>query len=131
MVEQPSIAALAFAMLVHADPELVAIIVLSLKVSVAAAAIGFALGLPVGAALAMLRFPGRGALVLLTDTLLGLPPVVVGLAVYLALSRSGPFGAPGLLFTPAAMVIAQACLTLPIAAHCRIGRWRSRWAWCC
>lgn len=106
----------ALAMLAAADAELFEIIALSLRISLAASLIGFALGLPLGAALATLRFPGRGALVLASNTLLGLPPVVAGLVVYLLLSRSGPLGGLGLLFTPAAMVLAQVVLTLPIAA---------------
>jgi tungstate transport system permease protein len=106
----------ALLLLARADAEVAAIVALSLRVSLTAAAIGFALGLPLGAALAMLRFPGRGAAVLVTNTLLGLPPVVAGLLVYLAFSRSGPLGAFGILFTPAAMIVAQSLLTLPIAA---------------
>ena len=87
---------------------------LSLSVSVSASAAAAAVGLPLGAALAMFAFPGRSVLVLLANALLGLPPVVVGLALYLLLSRSGPLGAMGLLFTPAAMALAQFLLALPI-----------------
>jgi tungstate transport system permease protein len=83
-------------------------------VSLSATAWAAALGLPLGAALAMWQFPGRRALILAANALLGLPPVVVGLALYLALSRSGPFGFVGILFTPVAMVIAQAVLAFPI-----------------
>jgi tungstate transport system permease protein len=112
----PGAFALALRLLLGADAEVMGIIGLSLRVSLTAASVGFAIGLPLGALLATLRFPGRGAAVLVTNTLLGLPPVVAGLAVYLALSRSGPFGALGWLFTPPAMVLAQVLLTVPIAA---------------
>ena len=96
------------------DPELLGIIALSLRVSLSATLVAVLLGAPAGAALAVSRFPGRQAIVVLVNALLGLPPVVVGLAVYLLISRSGPLGAWGLLFTPAAMVIAQAVLATPI-----------------
>jgi tungstate transport system permease protein len=89
-------------------------VALSLTVSFSATAVAAALGLPSGAALAICRFPGRRVLVLLANALLGLPPVVVGLGLYLMLSRSGPAGALALLFTPAAMVLAQAVLATPI-----------------
>jgi tungstate transport system permease protein len=97
-----------------ASRELWNIIGLSLAVSLAATVIAAVLGLPLGVALAIWRFPGRRALVVVTNALLGLPPAVVGLALYLALSHSGPFGALGILFTPAAMIVAQAVLALPI-----------------
>ncbi|HEY8871985.1 MAG TPA: ABC transporter permease [Stellaceae bacterium] len=97
-----------------ASRELWDIIGLSLGVSLAATAVAAALGLPLGVALAIWRFPGRRTLVVVTNALLGLPPAVVGLALYLALSHSGPFGALGMLFTPAAMIVAQAVLALPI-----------------
>jgi len=97
-----------------ASRELWDIIGLSLAVSLAATAVAAVLGLPLGVALAIWRFPGRRTLVVVTNALLGLPPAVVGLALYLALSHSGPFGELGLLFTPAAMIIAQAVLALPI-----------------
>lgn len=96
------------------SPDLWPIIRLSLAVSLSASAIAAALGLPLGAALAVWRFPGRPALIVMINALLGLPPAVVGLALYLVLSHSGPLGALGLLFTPQAMVIAQAVLALPI-----------------
>jgi tungstate transport system permease protein len=89
-------------------------VALSLTVSFSATAVAASLGLPSGAALAICRFPGRRVLVLLANALLGLPPVVVGLGLYLMLSRSGPAGALALLFTPAAMVLAQAVLATPI-----------------
>jgi tungstate transport system permease protein len=96
------------------DPELIGIVTLSLRVSLSATAIAFVIGAPVGALLAVTRFPGRNAAIVLANALLGLPPVVVGLIVYLLLSRSGPLGQFGLLFTPTAMIIAQAFLALPI-----------------
>jgi tungstate transport system permease protein len=97
-----------------ATAELWQIIALSLSVSVSAAAIATVLGLPLGVALAVWRFPGRRAAIVAANSFLGLPPVVIGLALYLLLSHTGPFGWLGLLFTPAAMVIAQAALALPI-----------------
>jgi tungstate transport system permease protein len=98
------------------DATLIRTIAFSLAVSFAATGAAAALGLPGGAALAVYRFPGRNLLILLINALLGLPPVVVGLALYILLSRSGPLGTLGLLFTPAAMVIAQFSLALPIVA---------------
>jgi len=89
-------------------------VALSLTVSFSATAVAAVLGLPSGAALAICRFPGRRVLVLLANALLGLPPVVVGLGLYLTLSRSGPLGSLALLFTPGAMVLAQAVLATPI-----------------
>lgn len=112
----PGALRLALSLLLSADAELLGIVGLSLCVSLSAAAIGCALGVPIGAALASGRFPGRGAVLLVVNALLGLPPVVAGLTVYLLLSRSGPLGELGLLFTPTAMVIAQSVLTTPIAA---------------
>jgi tungstate transport system permease protein len=110
----------AFALLVSGDSALGAIVRLSLEVSLAAVACATLVGLPLGAAIAVGRFPGRRAIVVLLNALMGLPPVVVGLFVYLMLSRAGPLGSFGLLFTPPAMVIAQAILVLPIiAALCR------------
>jgi tungstate transport system permease protein len=97
-----------------ASDELWQIIGLSLRVSLAAAAAAALIGLPLGAALAIWRFPGRRLVVFAANALLGLPPVVVGLALYLLLSHSGPFGFLSLLFTPEAMTIAQAVLALPI-----------------
>ena len=98
------------------DPELVQIVGLSLVVSVTAVALAALLGLPAGAALALVRFAGRGHVIALVNALMGLPPVVVGLAVYLLLSHSGALGGLGLLFTPAAMVIAQMIVVTPIIA---------------
>jgi tungstate transport system permease protein len=93
---------------------LVQIVMLSLMVSFSATTVAAVVGLPCGAALAICRFPGRRALTLLANACLGLPPVVVGLALYLMLSRSGPLGALALLFTPGAMVLAQTVLATPI-----------------
>ncbi|HEY1978909.1 MAG TPA: ABC transporter permease [Xanthobacteraceae bacterium] len=98
----------------HFDPELVEIVALSLRVSLTAALCAFAIGAPLGTALAVYRFQGKGTLIVIANALLGLPPVVVGLVVYLLLSRSGPLGSFGILFTPTAMVIAQAILGIPI-----------------
>ena len=98
------------------DADLAEIVGLSLRVSFLAVAIATAVGLPVGAAIALYRFPGRAALLVAMNALMGLPPVVVGLIVYLTLSRAGPLGVFGLLFTPAAMIIAQVLLVTPIIA---------------
>ncbi len=98
------------------DGDLLAIVGLSLRVSLAAVGIAALLGLPFGAAVAVWRFPGRQVVIVILNALMGLPPVVVGLAVYLVLSRAGPLGAFGLLFTPTAMVLAQSLLVLPIIA---------------
>ena len=98
----------------HLDAELLEIVSLSLGVSLTASICAFFIGAPLGAALAIYRFRGKGALVVIANALLGLPPVVVGLVVYLLLSRSGPLGSFGILFTPTAMVIAQAVLATPI-----------------
>jgi tungstate transport system permease protein len=107
-------ARLALALVFSGDGALYAIIGLSLWVSFSAVTIACALGLPAGAALAIYRFPGQRVLVILVNSLLGLPPVVVGLAGYLLLSRAGPLGRFGLLYTPSAMVAVQAVLTIPI-----------------
>ncbi len=104
----------AVALIFSFDAGLRDIVVLSLAVSLTASACAFAIGAPLGTALAVYRFRGRGALVVIANALLGLPPVVVGLAVYLLLSRSGPLGSLGILFTPAAMIIAQCALGTPI-----------------
>jgi tungstate transport system permease protein len=101
-------------MLTTFDADLLEIISLSLRVSLGAVAIAAILGMPLGAAIALTRFPGRRVLIVLFNALMGLPPVVVGLVVYLLLSRAGPFGVFNLLFSPTAMVIAQFILVLPI-----------------
>jgi tungstate transport system permease protein len=98
------------------DLRLWEIVVLSLEVSLTAVLLATVLGLPLGAAVAVARFPGRHAVIVLLNALMGLPPVVVGLVVYLLLSRAGPLGELGLLFTPSAMVIAQTVLITPIIA---------------
>jgi tungstate transport system permease protein len=106
----------ALALIGAGDAELIAIVTLSLRVSLSAVLCAALLGLPLGAAVAVMRFPGRRTLIVLLNALMGLPPVVVGLAIYLLLSRAGPLGEAGLLFTPGAMVIAQTVLILPIIA---------------
>ncbi len=108
--------ALAVAMVLSADSDLWEIVLLSLYVSLTATAVACIVGLPIGALVAVLRFPGRNAVLVLMNALMGLPPVVVGLIVYLHLSRSGPLGFLGLLYTPTAMIIAQTILITPIVA---------------
>ena len=110
----------ALGLILSGDAALGGIVLLSLKVSLSAVFFATLLGLPLGAAIAVGRFPGRRAIVVLLNSLMGLPPVVVGLFVYLMLSRAGPLGELGLLFTPRAMVVAQTILIMPIiAALCR------------
>jgi tungstate transport system permease protein len=106
----------ALRLVVNLDTVLVEIIALSLRVSLSAVAIAALFGLLLGAAIAVGRFPGRQTLIVVLNALMGLPPVVVGLLAYLLLSRAGPLGELGLLFTPTAMVIAQSILILPIIA---------------
>ena len=106
--------ATAFDLIGRLDPQLRDIVLLSIAVSLTASVCAFLIGAPMGTALAVYRFPGRSALIVIVNALLGLPPVVVGLVVYLLLSRSGPLGSFGILFTPSAMVIAQCLLALPI-----------------
>ena len=106
----------ALTLLVGLDSKLVEIVLLSLRVSLSAVAIAALLGLPLGAAIAVSRFPGRQAVIVVLNALMGLPPVVVGLLVYLLLSRAGPLGTLGVLFTPSAMIFAQSILILPIVA---------------
>ena len=106
----------ALRLIVTFDPDLVEIVALSLKVSLVGVGLAAVIGLPLGAALAIYPFPGRRAIVLVLDSFMGLPPVAVGLIVYLLLSRSGPLGVLGLLFTPTAMIVAQTMLVLPIVA---------------
>ncbi len=107
---------LALNLVLHADAALLQIVSLSLRVSGTACALGALMGLALGVWLATARFPGLGALVWLLNTLLALPSVVVGLLVYLLLSRAGPLGQLGILFTPTAMVIAQSILVVPLIA---------------
>lgn len=110
----------ALGLIASLESNLVEIVALSLAVSLSAVVLATLLGLPLGAAIAVGRFPGRRSLIVVLNALMGLPPVVVGLVVYLLLSRAGPLGELGLLFTPPAMAIAQTILILPIiAALCR------------
>ena len=119
----------AFALIAGFDAELREIVALSLGVSLCGSACAFAIGAPLGTALAVYRFRGRGAAIVIANALLGLPPVVVGLVVYLLLSRSGPLGSFGILFTPTAMVIAQCALGIPIVIalvhRSTVEHWRS------
>ncbi|MFW2543905.1 ABC transporter permease [Primorskyibacter sp. 2E107] len=107
---------LAISLVATGDGDLVEIVGLSLRVSLTATALACLIGLPLGALMAIARFRGRGLLLILMNALMGLPPVVVGLMVYLHLSRSGPLGFLGLLYTPTAMIIAQTILITPIVA---------------
>jgi tungstate transport system permease protein len=113
-VEVSAVFQAAFALVVGLDPDFLGIVGLSLRVTLTAVAVAALIGLPLGAALALARFPGRSAIIVCLNALMGLPPVVAGLAVFLMLSRSGPLGPLGLLFTPTAMIIAQVILVLPI-----------------
>ena len=106
----------AVSMILTLDADLVEIVLLSLQISLSAVAIAAVIALPLGALIALHDFPGRRGVVILLNALMGLPPVVVGLMVYLLLSRAGPLGPMGLLFTPTAMVIAQSIIVLPIIA---------------
>lgn len=114
MQELSSSFAIAFYLIGTLDADLFEIVGLSLRVSLSAVGLSLLIGLPVGAAIAIGRFPGRFSLIVISNSLMGMPPVVVGLLVYLALSRAGPFGVLGLLYTPTAMVIAQTLLITPI-----------------
>jgi tungstate transport system permease protein len=108
--------AAAAALISGLDDQLVEIVLLSLRVSLSAVGLAALVGLPLGAAVALFKFPGRMFIVVILNALMGLPPVVVGLIVYLMLSRSGPLGTLGLLFSPTAMIIAQFILVTPIVA---------------
>lgn len=116
MDDSSSVFRLALDLILSGDANLVEVVTLSLRVSLSAVAISCALGFPLGAAVGSMRFPGRSGVVVLLNALMGLPPVVVGLAVYLALSNTGPLGALSLLYTPTAMIIAQTILVTPIVA---------------
>jgi tungstate transport system permease protein len=107
---------MALALIFELDHELLAIVSLSLLVSLTAVCLAAVCGLPLGAAVAVLRFPGRSPLGALLNATMGLPPVVVGLALYVLLSRAGPLGELGLLYTPTAMILAQCILVTPIIA---------------
>ncbi|MEE9480186.1 MAG: ABC transporter permease [Kiloniellales bacterium] len=106
----------AFGLIASLDPDLMEIVLLSLRVSLTAVGLAVLVGLPLGAAVALFRFPGRLVVAALLNAFMGLPPVVIGLMVYLLLSRNGPLGVLGLLFTPTAMIIAQWLLITPIVA---------------
>lgn len=106
----------ALALILSADPTLLGIVRLSLIVSLSAVALAALIGVPFGALLALTRFPGREPVIVTLNAMMGLPPVVVGLAVFLLLSRSGPLGSWGILFTPQAMIIAQTVLVMPLIA---------------
>jgi tungstate transport system permease protein len=103
-------------LVLSADPALFAVVKLSLAVSLCAVLCAALIGIPAGALLALSRFPGRTSLIVAVNAMMGLPPVVIGLAVFLALSRSGPLGFLGILFTPQAMIVAQTILVTPIIA---------------
>ncbi len=118
----------AMSLIVGLDPQFLQIVGLSLRVTLTAVAIAALIGLPLGALLAVTRFPGRSALIVLINGLMGLPPVVAGLIVFLMLSRSGPLGALGWLFTPTAMVIAQTVLVLPIIVALTRGAVEELWS---
>jgi tungstate transport system permease protein len=107
---------LAFDLILSGDPDLAEIILLSLRVSLSAVFFACLIGLPIGAAAAIFRFPGRAAVVLFMNAMMGLPPVVVGLFLYLLFSNAGPLGVLSLLYTATAMIIAQAVLVVPIVA---------------
>ena len=119
----------ALTLIARDDADLREIVILSLEVSLTASICALLIGAPLGTALAVYRFRGRGALIVIANALLGLPPVVVGLAVYLILSRSGPLGSRGILFTPTAMIIAQCVLGVPIVTALvhrnTVGHWRA------
>lgn len=116
MIEIADAFSTALTLILTLDTNLAKIVGLSLHVSLSAVLIATLIGVPLGAGVALLRFPGRGALQISLNAMMGLPPVVVGLLVYLALSRGGPFGVFGLLYTPTAMIIAQLILVTPIIA---------------
>ncbi len=118
----------ALSLILTLDRDLAEIVGLSLRVSLLAVAIASLIGLPLGAAMAIFRFPGRNGLAVILNALMGLPPVVVGLSVYLILSRSGPLGTLGLLFTPTAMIIAQVILVTPIIAALARQSTKTLWA---
>ena len=106
----------ALQLLVEMDPGLLEIVLLSLQVSLSAVILASVFALPLGAFVALTQFPGRRGVVILMNAMMSLPPVVVGLVIYLLLSRTGPLGVTGLLFTPTAMIIAQCVLVFPIIA---------------
>lgn len=117
----------AFGLILALDPQFLGIVGLSLRVTLTALLLAALIGLPLGAWLALSRFPGRSTLIVTINALMGLPPVVAGLMVFLLLSRSGPLGPLGLLFTPSAMVIAQTVLVLPIVIALTRGTIEELW----
>jgi tungstate transport system permease protein len=118
----------AFRLIVSLDPQFLQIVGLSLRVTLTAVFIAALIGLPIGAWLALARFPGRSAVIVLVNGLMGLPPVVAGLVVFLTLSRSGPLGPLGWLFTPTAMIVAQTLLVLPIVIALTRGTIEELWS---
>ena len=116
MQSEHGILAAALGLILSGDADLIEIVVLSLRVTLSAVLLSCVIGLPLGAAVGAWRFPGRGLIAVVLNALMGLPPVVVGLAVYLMLSAAGPFGPLRLLYTPSAMIIAQTILVTPIVA---------------
>ncbi len=116
MIDFATIFSLAAGLVVSGDARLTEIVWLSLQVSLSAVAIGCLIGIPLAALIAVTKFPGRNAVITVLTALMGLPPVVVGLFVYLMLSRAGPLGVYGLLYSPAAMIIAQAIIVTPLIA---------------
>jgi tungstate transport system permease protein len=119
--------AAAFGLIVSLDPQFLQIVALSLRVTLTAVFIAALIGLPLGAWLALARFPGRAAVIVLINAMMGLPPVVAGLVVFLLLSRSGPLGGLGWLFTPTAMIVAQTLLVLPIVIALTRGTIEELW----
>lgn len=118
----------AFGLIVGLDPQFLQIVALSLRVTLTAVFLAALIGVPLGAWLALARFPGRSAVIVLVNGLMGLPPVVAGLIVFLLLSRSGPLGGLGWLFTPTAMVVAQTLLVLPIVIALTRGTLEDLWS---
>jgi tungstate transport system permease protein len=123
-----SIISSAFALILSFDPQFMAVVWLSLRVTLAAVMLAALIGLPLGALLAITRFRGRSAVIVLVNGLMGLPPVVAGLIVFMVLSRSGPLGALGWLFTPKAMIVAQTLLVLPIVIALARGTLEELWS---
>jgi tungstate transport system permease protein len=117
----------AFGLILGLDPQFLQIVGLSLRVTLTAVLLAALIGMPLGALLAVNRFPGRGGVIVLVNGMMGLPPVVAGLIVFLLLSRSGPMGSLGLLFTPTAMIVAQTLLVLPIVVALTRGTVEELW----
>ena len=118
----------ALGLILDADPQFLQVVALSLRVTLSAVVVASLIGLPLGAWLALARFPARTPLIVIINALMGLPPVVVGLMVFLLLSRSGPLGWLGLLFSPTAMIIAQSLLVLPIVVALTRGTIEELWS---